>query len=164
MRLTATAKRGDETITREVRAYTRVWNSTDPNSSRPTRELVAAARDTAPFALTPAVERLEVEAGKKAEVKVKLDRRWAEFKGPVTVIPLSFPNAVRMYPVTIPEGQAEATLTVDVPATARPGDYTVAVTGRGQVPFAKDPKGARPNTLVPLPSRPLTVAVLPATK
>ena len=46
-------------ITREVRPYTRVWNSTDLNSSRPTRELVVAiAGESAPCSrVTPAVER-----------------------------------------------------------------------------------------------------------
>ena len=35
IKLTAVGKVNDITITREVRPYTRVWNSTDLNSSRP---------------------------------------------------------------------------------------------------------------------------------
>ncbi len=164
--LTATAKVGDTTLTREVRAYTRVWNSTDLNSSRPTRELVVCvAGEPAPFALAPAVERVEIEAGKKADVVVKCERLWPEFKGAVTLISLAFPSAVKMNTVTVGEGKGEATVTLDVPANARPGEYTVALTGQGQVPFAKDAKApARPNTLVPLPSRPITLVVLPAAK
>ena len=166
VRLTATAKRGDETITRVVRPYTRVWNSTDLNSSRPTRELVVAiAADTAPFAITPQVEKVEVEAGKKVEVVVKCDRLWPEFKGAVTLIPLSVPGPIKMGTVTIAEGKSEATVTLEVQAGARPGEYTLALTGQGQVPFAKDPKAAsKPNTLVPSPSRPITLVVLPAAK
>ena len=54
----------------------------------------------------------------------------------------------------VPADKIEVTATLEVQANARPGEYTVALTGQGQVPFAKDPKaGARPNTLVPLPSR-----------
>lgn len=164
--LTATAKVGDTTLTREVRAYTRVWNSTDLNSSRPTRELVVCvAGDAAPFALAPNAERIEIEAGNKADVVVKCERLWPEFKGAVTLIPLAFPNAVKMNTVTVGEGSGEATVTLEVPANARPGEYTVALTGQGQVPFAKDVKAAaRPNTLVPLASRPITVVVLPAAK
>lgn len=164
--LAATGKTGDQTITREVRAYTRVWNSTDLNSSRPTRELVVAiAGELAPFALVPAAEKLEVEAGKKVELVVKAERLWPEFKGNITLIPLSFPNPVKTNTVTLAEGKTEATVTLEVQASARPGAYTIALTGQGQVPFAKDPKAAsKPNTLVPIPSRPVTVVVLPAKK
>jgi hypothetical protein len=166
VKLVATGKRGDEKITREVRAYTRVWNSTDLNSSRPTRELVVCvASEPTPFALTPAAEKIEVEAGKKVEVVVKCERLWPEFKGAVTLVPLSFPGPIKTGTVTIAEGKTEATVTLDVQAGARPGEYTVALTGQGQVPFAKDPKAAsRPNTLVQLPSRPVTLVVLPAKK
>ncbi|MFO0825005.1 MAG: pre-peptidase C-terminal domain-containing protein [Gemmataceae bacterium] len=166
IKLTATAKRGDEVITREVRPYSRVWNSTDLNSSRPTRKLVVAVVDeNTPFALTPAVEKIEIEAGKKADLVVKCERLWPEFKGAVTLIPLSFPNPIKMNTATIAEGKTEATVTLEVQANARPGEYTIAITGQGQVPFSKDPKATtKPNTLVPLPSRTLTVVVLPAPK
>src|SRR5262249_59379977 len=164
-KLVATGKRSDETITREVRAYSRVWNSTDLNSSRPTRELVVAVRESAPFALTPAAEKLEVEAGKKVEVKVKCERRWPEFKGNVTLIPLAFPGPIKMNTVTIAEGQTEASVTFEVQAGARPGDYTLAVTGQGQGPVSKDPNAAtKPDTLVQSPSPPITITVLPAKK
>jgi hypothetical protein len=166
IKLTATGKTGSEMITREVRPYARVWNSTDLNSSRPTRELVVAvAGETTPFALTPAVERIEVEAGKKMDLQVKCERSFPEVKGNVNVIPLSFPSPVKMAPVTVAEGKTEATVTLEVQANARPGEYTIALTGQAQVPFAKDPKATiRPNTLVPLPSRPVTLVVVPAKK
>ena len=61
IKLTTTGKSGDTTITREVRPYSRVWNSTDLNSSRPTRELmVAISSENTPFSITPAVEKIEV--------------------------------------------------------------------------------------------------------
>jgi hypothetical protein len=161
--LTATAKRGDETITREVRPYTRVWNSTDLNSSRPTRELVVAVADTAPFAVTPAADRLTIEAGKKAEVKVKCSRHQSDFKAAVNLSGLTLPNPLKVGAVSIPEGQTEATLTVEVQANARPGEYTFALQCQAQVPFSKDAKAAtRPNTLVTTPSRPVTVVVTAA--
>lgn len=165
IKLTATAKRGDETITREVRPYTRVWNSTDLNSSRPTRELiVAVSGENTPFSLTPAVEKIEIEAGKKADIVVKCERIWPEFKGAITLIPLSFPNPIKMNTATIGEGKTEATVSLEVQANARPGEYTLAITGQGQVPYAKDAKAAKANTLVPLPSRVVTVVVLPTSK
>jgi len=162
VKLVATAKRGDEVLTREVRSYTRVWSSADLNSSRPTRELIVAIAGDAPFALTPVVEKLEVEAGKKVELVVKCERLWPEFKGAVTLIPLSFPNPIKMGTVTIAEGKTDAVVTLEVQAGAKPGEYTIALTGQGQVPFSKDPKAAtRPNTLVPVPSRTVTIVVLP---
>lgn len=165
VKLTAAAKVGDATITREVRPYTRGWNSTDLNSSRPTRELVVAiAGEQAPFALTPAVETLTVEAGKKADVVVKCDRLWPDAKGAVTLIPLSLPNPVKMNTATVAADKGEATVTFEVAAGASPGDYTVVLTGQMQVPFATGPKGGKPNTLVPLPSRPIRLVVTPAPK
>jgi hypothetical protein len=166
IKLTAVGKSGDVSIAREVRPYTRVWQSTDLNSSRPTRELIVAiAGETAPFALVPAVEKVEVEAGKKVDVVVKCERLWPDFKGNVTLIPLSFPNPIKMNTVNLAADKSEVTVTLEVQAGARPGEYTIALTGQGQVPFAKDPKAtARPNTLVPLPSRPITLVVVPAKK
>jgi hypothetical protein len=96
---------------------------------------------------------------------MKCERLWPEFKGAVTLIPLSFPNPVKMSPTTIAEGKNEVTVTLEVQANARPGEYLVALTGQGQVPFAKEAKAtARPNTLVPIPSRPIVLVVLPAPK
>ncbi len=163
--LRATAKRGDETITRDVRPYTRVWNTADPASSRPTRELVIAVAETAPFAVSPTQDKVTVEAGKKVEVIVKCERLWPDFKGNVTVIPLYLPGSVKMGTVTISEGKSEATIVLETPANLRPGDYTLAFTAQGQVPFAaKEKAGGKPNTLVPVPTRPITLVVLPAAK
>jgi hypothetical protein len=166
VKLLATAKRGTETFTREVRPYTRVWNSTDLNSSRPTRELVVAVRgEPAPFAVTPAAERLEAEAGKKVEVRVKCERLWPDFKGSVNLQPLSFPGPVKMGTVTVAEGKGEAAVTLEVQPNARPGEYTLAMQCQAQVPFARDPKpGVKPSTLVTAPSRPVTLVVLPPKK
>lgn len=166
IKLTATGKSGDSTITREVRPYTRVWNSADQNSSRPMRELVVAVTsETTPFALTPAVDKIQIEAGKKVDVIVKCERLWPDFKGNITLIPLSFPGPIKMNTVTIPSDKSEATVTLEAQGNARPGEYTIALTGQGQVPFAKDAKAtARPNTLVPLPSRPITLVVTSAKK
>ena len=105
-----------------------------------------------------------MEAGKKVDVVVKCERLWPEFKGNVTLIADSFPNPVKMTTATIAADKNEVTVTLEVQANARPGEYTVALTGQGQVPFAKDPKATRPNTLVPVPSRPITLVVVPAKK
>lgn len=164
IKLTATAKRDGETIGREVRPYTRVWQSTDLNSSRPTRELIVAVRESTPFTVVPAIERIEIEAGKKADVKFKCERHWPDFKAKVDLQALAFPGPIRMGSSSIADGKDEATVTFDVQAGARPGEYTVSLQCQGQVPFARDEKSAKANNLVSLPSRPVTIVVLPAAK
>jgi hypothetical protein len=162
IRLVATGKRGAETLRREVRPYTRVWTDPNMNSSRPVRELVVALRDSAPFALHFASQRVEVEAGKKVELKVQLERQWPEFKNAVNVLPLSLPGPLKLGTISIAPDRTEATVTLDVQPNARPGEYALSVLGQAQVPFAKDAKAAtKPNTLVSQPARPLTLVVLP---
>ena len=59
-------------------------------------------------------------------------------------------------------GEDKASVTVDVPPGTPPGEYTLAILGQAQVPYSKDPKAAqRPNVLVALPARPVTLVVTP---
>jgi hypothetical protein len=165
VKLTATAKRGDTELIREVRPYTRVSTSTQLSSSRPTRQLVVAIRDNAPFHVAPMIERVEVEAGKKVELKLSCQRLWPDFKSPVNVTPLVFPGPIKTGTLSIPADKTEATATIDVQPNAKLGEYVLALQTQAQVPFTKDPKAAtRPNTLVTLPSRPIKLVVLPPKK
>jgi hypothetical protein len=162
VKLFATGKRGDVTLRREVRPYTRVWTDPSLSSSRPTRELALAVRESAPFSLGFVAERIEVEAGKRAELKLHLDRQWPDFKKDVTVLPLSFPGNFKMANALIPAATSDVAVTIDVQPNTRPGEYTLAVLGQAQVPYNKDAKATqKPNTLVSQPSRPVTVVVLP---
>ena len=61
--------------------------------------------------------------------------------------------------ITIAEGKGSGSLTIEVPQGARAGDYTVSVSGQGQVPFTKETGKPKANTLVTLPSRPITITV-----
>ena len=165
IKLVATGKRGDVEIKREVRPYSRVWTFANAASSRPTRELVVAIRDTSPYSMKFTTDRIEIEAGKKADLKLQVERLWPDFKGNVNIIPLSFPGPIKMNTFSIAEGKTEGTATIEVQNGARPGEYTVAVMGQAQVPFSKDAKAtSKPNTLVQQPSRPITIVVLPAKK
>jgi hypothetical protein len=162
VKLFATAKVGDRELRREVRPYTRVWTDANIGSSRPTREFVLAVRQGAPYALSFAGERVEVEAGKKAELKLRLDRHAKDFTNKVTLLPLAPPGNLRVANAEIAAGKDEATLTVDVQAGSPPGEYTLSVLGQAQVPYNKDPKSAqKPNVLVSLPARPVTLVVTP---
>jgi hypothetical protein len=162
VKLWATAKVGERTLRREVRPYTRVWSEANIATSRPTRDFVLAVRDGSPFALEFALERVEVEAGKKAELKLRLRRHAKDFTNKVTIQPLAQPGNLTVAGAEIAAGKDEASVTVNVSPGTPPGEYTLAVLGQAQVPYNKDPKAAqKPNVLVTLPARPVTVVVRP---
>ena len=156
--LWATGKRGDETIRREVRNHTRVSNQ---QGCRPTRELVVALKERAPYSLAMIPEKLTVESGQKAEIKLQLTRLWPEFMGAVNYQPLNFPGQFQLGNGTLQPGQSELMISISVQAGTRPGDYTLAVMGQAQVPFNKDPNATdKPNTLVSIPARPVMLTVV----
>ena len=162
VKLFATAKVGDTELRREVRSYCRVLNLV---GSREAREHVWAVRERSPYSLALEPDRISVEAGQKTDVKLRLTRHWPDFKNAVNYQPLNFPGNFQLGNGTIAADQTEATLTITVQANTRPADYTLVVLGQGQVPFNKDPaKPDKPNTLVSVPSRPLTITVTEAPK
>lgn len=157
VRLLATAKVGEAVLRREVRAFCRVYNLV---GSRETREHLVAVRERAPFNLIVEPERISVESGQKAEVKLRLVRHWPEFKNAVNFQPLNFPGQFQLGNGTIAADQTEVTLSITVQPGTRAADYTLVVQGQGQVPFNKDAtKPEKPNTLVSAPSRPLSITV-----
>ena len=159
--LVAKAKVGDKEIVREVRPHTRVWSSTDMNSSRPTRRAALAVRDKAPFSLRFAQERIEINAGEKGEAKLLLNRIWPDFKNDVNIQGVNLPGQIKPQLTKVGAGQTELAIPIEVQNGAKPGEYTIVVSGQAQVPFNKNPMATdRPNTLVTLPSQPLTVVVL----
>jgi hypothetical protein len=160
VKLFASAKAGERTLRREVRPYTRVWTDANIATSRPTREFVLAVRDGAPFALEFADERVEVEAGKKAELKLRLRRHAKDFTTKVTVQPPPPPGNLKVAETEVAAGKDEASVTVEVPPGTPAGEYTLTVLGQAQVPYSKDPNAAqKPNVLVALPARPVTFVV-----
>jgi hypothetical protein len=162
IRLWATSKHGDRELRREVRPYTRAYQQV---GSRPMREQWLALRERAPFGLRIEPERLTIEAGQKADVRLILARYWPDFTGAVNYQPLNWPGQFQLGNGTIAAGQTEASLSVTVQPGTRPGDYTLSVLGQAQVPFHKDPNEKnRPNTLVAMPARPVTITVIPAEK
>ena len=111
-----------------------------------------------------AEERVEVEAGKKVELKLRVRRHWPDFREKLTVLPLPA-GPLQAAGAEIAAGKDEGTVTVAVPAGAPAGEYTLTVLGQAQVPYSKEPKAAaKPNTLVSLPARPATVVVVAAVK
>lgn len=157
VKLFATAKVGETTLRREVRAFCRVYNQV---GSRETRDHVFAVRERAPFKLSVEPERITVEAGQKADVKLRLVRHWSDFKNAVNFQPLNFPGQFQLGNGTIGADQTELSISITVQAGTRPADYTLVIQGQGQVPFNKEAgKPDKPNTLVSVPSLPLMITV-----
>ncbi|MBI3864739.1 MAG: PPC domain-containing protein [Planctomycetia bacterium] len=160
IKLFASGTQDGKTLRREVRPTTRVWTETNLGASVPMRELVVGVRDRAPYSLKIVPEKMTVEAGKKAELKLVASRLWPEFTEKITIIPLGFPGNFNFSSFNINAGQTDASLAIDVQAGTRPGDYTLSVLGQAQVPYNKDAKAAqKPNTLVSMPSLPVTITV-----
>lgn len=163
IKLFATAKVGETTLRREVRPYTRVWNQANLNSSRPTREQLLAVRERAPYALELIPNQIDVQAGKTVELKLQAQRYWPKFTNAINVIPLSFKGSFQMANGTIAANTNDVTVRITVQAGTRPGEYTMSILGQAQVTFHKDPNAKdRPNTLVSVASRPLTIKVTEA--
>lgn len=161
IRLIATGERAGVKFTREVRPYARVWNQGD-GTSQPMREHWIAVRDKAPFALRFEESRVPVVAGAKVDVKLKLDRHWGSFKESLNILSNSWPGNFKFNSVQIPSGADEVTASIEVQAGTRAGEYTLGVLGQGRVPFTKNADGSEmKNTLVSLPSQPITVLVQP---
>jgi hypothetical protein len=161
IKLVATGKFGDKTVQHDVRIHTKVWNNQNAPSCRAVRDLWLAVRDSAPFRLTFDPPTLKVEQGAKADVKVKVERRWSDFKSSIRLQGQSLTNGIKMSDLEIPAGKDEMNVTLDFTGT-RVGPVTAVVTGQAQVPYDKDPMAKnRPNNLVTLPTSPLQVDVQP---
>ncbi|MFM8402427.1 MAG: hypothetical protein ACKOAH_31770, partial [Pirellula sp.] len=82
------------------------------------------------------------------------------FKESLNILPSSWPGNFRFSSVQIPSGGDEVTASIEVQAGTRAGEYTLSVLGQGQVPFTKKADGSEmKNTLVSLPSQPITIIV-----
>lgn len=157
LKLIATSRHGERELRHEVRSYTRAFQQA---GSRPMREQFVSIRERAPYSLRIEPEQVTVEAGQKAEVKLIVTRFWPDFKEAVNYQTLNWPGALQLGNGTIAAGQTEVPLSIQVQPNTNAGDFTVAVLGQAQVPFHKNPdEKNRPNTLVPMTSRPVTITV-----
>jgi hypothetical protein len=120
-----------------------------------------AVREKAPFSLRFAAEQLQIEAGKKAQIKLAVSRLNPDFKEKLTLLPLPLPGNIKITAPEIAAGASEATIDIEIQPGARPGNYTLSIVGQGQVPYSKETKDdkEKKNQLVSLPSQPLTLIV-----
>lgn len=158
IKIVATGRRGEESLTRDVRPYARVDNG--EATSLVSRNLMIAVRERAPYRLEWESPTVSVEAGKSLELNVKLIRNQSEWQNEVTLQNLAFPGNFQMANSSMAGSDSSKKITINVEKNTRPGVYTLAILGQSQVPFNKDPNSKeKPNTLVSLPSLPLTIQV-----
>lgn len=155
--LMATSKHGDRELKHVVRPYTRAYQQT---GSRAMRQQLIAVREPAPYALQLEPDHITAEAGKPVELKLRASRAWSNFTGNIDYQPLNFPGQFQLGNGSLAAGSTEVTLSINVQPGTQPGDFTLTVLGQAQVPFNKDPAATeKPNTLVSMPSRPVTITV-----
>lgn len=159
IKLVATAEIAGKQVRRLVTPYTRVFGQ-GTNSSRPMQQMMVAIKNDAPYLLTCEPATLELAAGAKGEIKVKLDRRFADFTGKVQLATQFAPGRIKVGTGEVPAGKNDATLSVEVQAGTAPGDYTFDLLGDAQVAYNPDPKAtSKPNIRVADSSLPVTVRV-----
>jgi len=146
-------------IVRDVRPYTRVWQQANFNSSRPMRQLILAVGERAPFVVSVEPPEAKVAAGQKLSVAAVARRYWPDFQAPIRITPLEFENHFKLAATDIVSDRKQ--IEIQVQPNAQPGRYTMALQCQAQVPFDKNPAAEkRSNTLVTLPSLPLTIEVV----
>jgi hypothetical protein len=64
---------------------------------------------------------------------------------------------MKLSQVFIGVGKTSVSMTIEIQGGARPGSYTLTSSGQAQVLFTKDPTKPKANTLVTLPSQPVTL-------
>jgi hypothetical protein len=174
IKVKGTALINGQTVVREARAASMTWPIMQqqgiPAISRVDRKLVLAVRDKGPFNLTAKAEKTTLTQGGKANVALKLERLWPDFKAAVQITAVEpqthLPQGVTVnnnQPLTIAAGKNDATAVLDVKRTVPPGTYNVVLRGVAQIAYNKDPKAAqKPNINVVLPATPIALTVLPA--
>jgi hypothetical protein len=160
VRLKARATLGGKVVERPVSAAQRRWAIANVSATRACREVCLAVRPGAPYGLM-LPEKASAAAGGAVEVKVRLKRHAADFKGAVRLTGLGLPPGVGVATAEVPAGKGEATVRLTVAPNVPPGTYSVVLRGDAQVPFARNPKAVKSNVRVADPSSPMLLTVTP---
>ncbi|VTS01790.1 hypothetical protein [Tuwongella immobilis] len=158
IRFLATGTKDGQTIRREVRAYTRIGNE---SSSRPTRDLMLAIREQAPFRAAFTQPTITAQAGQKLTLKVEVKRFWPGYTGKITLQPIETGGNFSLPNVEIPENQTSVDLSFEIPKNVS-GEFTVSYKAQSQVPYRKDPKQPVAMTLFTSAVIPTTISVPPS--
>lgn len=155
VRIKGTAKIGKAEVVRQARASTLVWpmpQKNVPAFSRLTRSICLAVRDKGPFTLSTATGDLALPLGGKAELTVRVNRQWSDFKAAVQLTRLSAPvqsngQFINVPAVTVPAGKGEGSVKFQVSANTPPGSYSLVLQGKGKLSYQFDPKSKQKKTV-----------------
>jgi hypothetical protein len=162
---------------REGRAASITW-ATPPQQNIPTmarleRSFMLAVRDNPPFTLTATIDNADLKPGDKANLTVKVNRLWPDFKANLQVVAIDLPlingqqnqpgvTINNNQPITLAPGKDEFKAVIDVKPNMGPGTFNIVVKGNAQIAYAKDPMAKqKPNINVMQPSNALTVNIVP---
>jgi hypothetical protein len=129
------------------------------SASRASREICLAIGSPAPYRLSVPGSPISVKAGATAEVKVTVERCWADFHDKVGINGFNLPPGFEVTPAEIPEGKSETTVKINLTAEVPPSTYSVVLRGDASVPYQPDPAGAKMPVRVSDPAPPVTVVV-----
>jgi hypothetical protein len=170
VKIKGTANVNGQPVVREARAAHILWPGQQgqplPLASRLARAHLISIRDQAPYRVAASLDKLTVQQGDKANIKLTLTRHWPEFKAQIQALPIDVPpNLITVnnsQPMTIAADKNEASAALEVKPNLPPGIYTIVLRTFAQMPYSKDAAAKqKPNVNIVQPSTPITLTVLP---
>ena len=171
IKIFGTATIGGKQVVREARSASIVWpvqqGQNIPTISRVDRDLMLAVRPGAPYTVATSLAKPALVQGEKGTLTVKVTRIAPDLKTPLIVraITTELPKGLTLnnnQPLNIAAKATDGKLPINVQANVQPGTYTLVLYTQTQMPYNKDPKAKqKPNTIVALPSTPVTLTILP---
>jgi len=168
LKVFGTARIGGKEVVREARSGSLVWPIPPGQNVLPPcrvdRGILLAVRPGAPYSLAVTLDKPALVQGQQGMLKVKLTRISPDSKTPLTVqpSPTELPPGLSINTITIAPNATEGTLPINVSPNVPPGAYNIVLRTETQMPYSKDATAKqKPNTLVVLPSTPVTLTILP---
>jgi hypothetical protein len=168
VKIVGTATIGGKQVVREARSGSIVWpvqqGQNVPTISRVDRNLMLAVRPGAPYSLAVSLDKPALVQGDKGTLTVKVTRISPDFQTALAVqaIQTELPKGLTIPPSNIAANATDGKLTINVQPNVQPGTYTLVLRTQTQMPYNKDPMAKqKPNTIVVLPSAPVTLTILP---
>lgn len=143
VKITGTAKLGDQELKREARAAAKVWPGAQnmPTVSRLAQNVMLAVGGEEPVPFSVALgdgKPLEMSRSGKLEVPIKVARR-GDFKANIVLAPIGLPANVALANVTINGDQTEGKAVLDIKNNAPLGTFTIALFSDVQVSRERNP-------------------------
>jgi len=130
--------------------------------ARVTRGFVAAVVEARPLELSASPTTVQATQGRQVNLDLNLVKR-LEFADAVTVTGADLPANVANATANIAKDDSKGTLSLFIPKTVPPGEFTFHLRGSGPYPYSKDPNAkTKPKITLNEPSNLVTLVVRPA--